>query len=198
MTDEQILQKLQSVLDDIHNEKTGIFRNESPMQKAKRGMELIKERNVSTEDGRFSVSGKEIYEEKLGDFMSCTGMTKVFLYAARNTGLDLKAVITTSVACLDAGKSNDGHVVPAVKMSDGQYHIFEPRCKSVRGDFLKMLKQPVKIGGTVFHVLNSIKDKPYEVIDIISQNDLEQIKTMRGIILKSRRKNIIKSNNHER
>ena len=189
MTDAQILKSLQEVLDDIHDEKNGIFRHLSPMQKANLGMQLIRERGVSAEDGRFSISGKEIYEQKLGDFMSCTGMTKVFLYAARNKGLDLKAIITTDVECLNAGKSNDGHVVPAVKMSDGQYHIFEPRCRSVKGDFQRMLQQPVKIGQNVFHVLPSIKDRPYEVIDIISQEELESIKTMNAIIEKSRRKN---------
>ena len=36
--------------------------------------------------------------------------------------------------------------------------------------------------------LNSIKDKPYEVIDIITAEQLEQIKTMDDIIEKSRRK----------
>ena len=126
-------------------------------------------------------------------------MTKVFLYAARNSGLDLKAVITTDVECLNKGQSNNGHVVPAVKMSDGQYHVFEPRCHNVMGrDFQRMLKQPVVIGKNVFHILNSIKDKPYEVIDIISGEELEQIKTMNTIIAKSRRKNFISAKNIER
>lgn len=74
-------------------------------------------------------------------------------------------------------------------MSDGKYHIFEPRAKNAMGkNFQKMLSQPVVIGENVFHILNSIKDKPYEVIDIITAEQLEQIKTMDDIIEKSRRK----------
>jgi hypothetical protein len=80
-------------------------------------------------------------------------------------------------------------VVPAVKMSDDQYHIFEPRAKNTMGqNFQRMLSQPVAVGENVFHILNSIKDKPYEVIDIITAEQLEQIKTMDDIIEKSRRK----------
>ncbi len=47
--------------------------------------------------------------------------------------------------------------------------------------------QPVAVGKNVFHILNSIKDKPYEVVDIITAEQLEQIKTMDDIIQKSRR-----------
>ena len=72
-------------------------------------------------------------------------------------------------------------------MSDGKYHIFEPCCYSVSGsDFRQMLKQPVAIGKNVFHILNSIKNTPYEVIDIIDGKALEQIKTMDAIIAVSR------------
>ena len=149
-------------------------------------------------DARFAISGKEAYEQKLGDILSCTGMTKVFLYAAKDSGLDLQAVIITDVECLNNGRSNNGHVVPAVKMSDGKYHIFEPRCYSVSGsDFRQMLKQPVAIGKNIFHILNSIKNTPYEVIDIIDGNALEQIKTMDAIIAVSRRKIIVPNNNKQ-
>ena len=50
-----------------------------------------------------------------------------------------------------------------------------------------MLSQPVAVGKNVFHILNSIKDKPYEVVDIITTEQLEQVKTMDDIIEKSRR-----------
>lgn len=189
MTDKEILESLQKVLDKIHNQTTGAFRN---AQKWVNGLTITRmaiTKGIPAYDVRFSISGKEFYEKKLGDLASCTGMTKLFLYAAQNSGLDLKAVITTEIDCLNAGKSNIGHVVPAVKMSDGKYHIFEPRCHNVmRHDFQKMLKQSVEIGKPVFHILNSIKDKPYEVIDIIDAVQLEQIKTMQDIIQKSRRK----------
>lgn len=189
MTDKEILESLQKVLNKIHDPDTGAFRHAKKFAKGITTTRLAITKGVSVKDVRFDISGKEFYEQRLGDLASCTGMTKLFLYAAKDSGLDLKAVITTEIDCLNAGKSNIGHVVPAVKMSDGQYHIFEPRCRNVMGqDFQRMLKQAVEIGKPVFHILNAIKDKPYEVIDIISGEGLEQIKTMDDIINKSRRR----------
>lgn len=188
MTDEKILESLQNVLNDIHNPETGIFRNYDQETRKRLLVDIAHDKSVPERDARFVLSGKEIYDEKLGDLVSCTGMTKVFLYVGRNTGLDLKAVITTEVECLNKEHSNQGHVVPAVKMSDGQYHIFEPRRRNVMTpDFQSMLKQPVQIGKNVFHIAKTIMDKPYEVIDIIDQDELEQITTMDDIIEKSRR-----------
>lgn len=189
MTDEQIIKAVQTVLDKIHNPESGIFQELNLEQKRKLEQELADKRNIDIRDVRFDLSGREIFEQRLGDLISCTGMTKVFLYIAQNSGLDLRAAITTEVDCLNNGHSNNGHVVPAVKMSDDQFHIFEPRAKNAQGaNFQKMLSQPVAVGKNVFHILNSIKDKPYEVVDIITTEQLEQIKTMDDIIEKSRRK----------
>lgn len=189
MTDSEILKILQQILDKIHDQKNGIF------CKINRGHrdEIIKQisvvKNIPIKDVRFNISGREIYEQKLGNLCSCTGMAKVTLYLAQNMGLDVRAVITTDVADLNNGHSNNGHVVPAVKMSDGEYHIFEPRCHDVSApEFQQMLKQPIKIGKNVFHILNNIKDKPYEVVDIIDIITLENIKTAGDIIKQSRRK----------
>lgn len=199
MTDDKILLSLQKVLDKIHDPKTGAFRNAGKWQKGLTTIFLSKIKGIDAYDVRFNISGKDFYKKRLGDLASCTGMTKLFLYAAKDSGLDLKAVITTEIDCLNAGKSNIGHVVPAVKMSDGKYHIFEPRCKNVKSQaFQNMLKQHVEIGKPVFHVLTQIKDKPYEVIDIINGDDLEKIKTGNEIRNKSRRKSIILQKNIER
>lgn len=186
MTDKEIVKSLQDILDKIHNTDTCIFQNLSPIEKQELEHKFAVIHNSTIRDVRFNLSGQEIFEQKLGDLISCTGMTKVFLYAAKNSRLDLKAVITTETECLNNGLSNNGHVVPAVKMSDGKYHIFEPRAKNAMGiNFQKMLSQPVVVGNNVFHILNSIKDKPYEVIDIITAEQLEEIKTMDDIIEKS-------------
>ena len=61
--------------------------------------------------------------------------------------------------------------------------------KTLGQNFQRMLSQPVAVGKNVFHILNSIKDKPYEVVDIITTEQLEQVKTMDDIIQKSRPKN---------
>ena len=191
MTDEQIIKALQTILDKIHNPESGIFQELNLEQKRILEQELADKRNIDIRDVRFALSGREIFEQRLGDLISCTGMTKVFLHMAKDSGLDLCAVITTETECLNNGHSNNGHVVPAVKMSDGQYHIFEPRTKNAYGaNFQKMLSQPVAVGKNVFHILNSIKDKQYEVVDIVTTEQLEKIKTMDDIIEKSRRKRI--------
>lgn len=190
MTDEQIIKILQSLLDKIHNPESGIFRGLNLEQKRNLEQELADNRNIDIRDVRFDLSGQEIFEQRLGELVSCTGMTKVFLHIAKNSRLDLTAVITTEAECLNNGHSDNGHVVPAVKMSDGQYHIFEPRARNAMGqNFQTMFSQPVAVGKNVFHILNSIKDKPYEVVDIITADELETIKTMDDIIQKSRRKN---------
>lgn len=189
MTDEQIVKSLQDILDKIHNVDTGIFQNLGLAEKQELEHKLAISHDTTIRDIRFTLSGQEIFEQKLGDLISCTGMTKVFLYAAKNSELDLKAVITTEKECLNNGFSNKGHVVPAVKLSDGQYHIFEPRARNAMGvNFQKMLSQSAAVGNNVFHILNSIKDKPYEIIDIITAEQLEKIKTMDDIIERSRRK----------
>ena len=189
MTDEQIVKSLQDVLDKIHDPDTGIFQNLSPSDKQELEHKLSITHSTTVRDVRFDLSGREIFEQRLGDLISCTGMTKVFLHMAKDSGLDLCAVITTEAECLNSGHSDNGHVVPAVKMSDSQYHIFEPRAKNAMGqNFQRMLSQPVAVGKNVFHILNSIKDKQYEVVDIITTEQLEQIKTMDNIIEKSRRK----------
>ena len=191
MTDEKIIESLQKILNEIHDPNSGIFRNSDPETRRQLVSSIAHEKSIPEQDVRFALSGKDIYDKKLGDLIFCTGMTKVFLYAARNSGLDLKAVITTDVEGLNRGYSNRGHVVPAVKMTDGQYHIFEPRRRNVTtADFQNMLKHPTQIGGTVFHIAaKSMIGRPYEVIDIIDGTELEKITTTSDIIEKSRRHN---------
>ena len=99
MTDTKILESLQAILNDIHNPQTGIFRNFDQETRKQMLVDIAHNKSIPERDARFSLSGKDIYEQKLGDLVSCTGMTKVFLYAARNSGLDLKAVITTEIDC---------------------------------------------------------------------------------------------------
>ena len=182
MTDKEILESLQKVLDEFH--KT--FRIDNKFKLAIKKTKIAVQKHVPIKDVPFTLSGQEIVEQRLNDIVACTGRTKAFLYLAKNSGLDLKAVLTTNVNHLDDGLNN--HTVPAIKLSDGKYHIFEPMCRSVKGDFIRMLRQPVVIGQNVFHVLNHIKNDSYKVMDIISADDLEQIKTLNDIIAKSRGK----------
>lgn len=50
------------------------------------------------------------------DTISCgTGMTKAFLEAGKNSGLDLKAVITVNKELLDKDETNNDHTGPCSK-----------------------------------------------------------------------------------
>lgn len=191
MTDEQIKKSLQKILDKLHDEKKGIFRHNSKLKNGIIKTQLALSRSIPIKDVPFNVSGKEIIEQKLGDIISCTGMTKAFLEAGKNSGLDLKAVITVNKELLDKGETNNDHTVPAVKMQDGQYHIIEPRCKYIdASNCRKLLSLPVKIGQQVFHILNSLKDQEYEVVAIIDQEELEKIKTLKDVENKNHRHNL--------
>ena len=65
-------------------------------------------------------------------------------------------------------------------------------CRFVDGqDFKRMLKQPVIIGQNVFHVLPSLTNDSYKVMDIVDATDLEKIKTLNDIIAKSRQNTAI-------
>ena len=183
MTDKEILESLQKVLDEFHKTFRGDNKFKLTVNKTKTAIQ----KHVPIKDVSFTLSGQEIVEQRLSDIVACTGRTKAFLYLAKNSGLDLKAVLTTNVNHLGDGLNN--HTVPAIKLSDGKYHIFEPMCRSVDGqDFKRMLKQPVIIGQNVFHVLNHIKNDSYKVMDIISADNLEQIRTLNDIVVKSRGK----------
>ena len=186
MTDKQILQSLQQILDKFHS----VFRGETKFKLAIRKTKTALSKHIPVKDVAFALSGQEIAEQKLADIVACTGRTKAFLYLAKDSGLDLKAVLTTNTKYLDTGNNN--HTVPAVKMSDGKYHIFDPMCRFVDGqDFKRMLKQPVIIGQNVFHVLPSLTNDSYKVMDIVDATDLEKIKTLNDIIAKNRQNTAI-------
>ena len=189
LIDDIIKQSLQKILNRLHDDKIGVFRHNSDLKNGILKTKLSLQRSVPLKDIKFNLSGQEILDQRLGDIISCTGLTKAFLAAAQNSGLDLKAVITVNKESLDKGERNKYHIVPAVKMSDGKYHIIEPRCKSINGDCAKLLTQPVTIGQDVFHVLNSTKDKPYEIIAILSREELEQIKSLKAIKARNQRSN---------
>ena len=192
MTDEQIKLSLQKILNKLHDNKHGIFRHNSKIKNGIIKTQLALLRSIPIKDVPFNVSGDEIIEQKLGDIISCTGITKAFLAAGKNSGLDLKAVITVNKKSLDKGETNNDHIVPAVQMQDGQYHIIEPRCKYIDSpNCQKLLSQPIKIGQEVFHILNNLKDQAYEVVAIINQAELEKIKTLKDVENKNHRPNFI-------
>lgn len=189
LTDDIIKQSLQEILNRLHDEKIGIFKNDSDLKNGILKTKLSLKHSIPLKDVKFYVSGQEILNQQLGNIVSCTGLTKAFLAAGQNSGLDLKAVITVNKESLDKGERNNDHIVPAVRMSDGKYHLIEPRCKSINGDCAKLLAQPITIGQEVFHVLNSMKDTPYEVVAILSREELEQIKSLKMIEARNQRPN---------
>ena len=182
MTDAEIKQSLQQILNRLHDSKSGIFQHNSNFKNGTIKLKHALSRGIQTKDVPFNVSGNDILEQKLGDIISCTGMTKAFLAAGKDSGLDMRAVITVNKDALDKGITNDDHVVPAVKMSDGNYHIIEPRARYIDGaDSAKLFSTPIEIGKDVFHILPSMKGQPYEVVAIITPDELEKIKSLNDI-----------------
>lgn len=199
MTDTEIKQSLQKILDRLHDSKQGIFKNDSKFKNGALKLKYSISRGIQPHDVPFNVSGDEILTHRLGDIISCTGMTKAFLAAGEHSGLDLVAVITVNTDALNKGITNDDHVVPAVKMSDGQYHIIEPRCRCIDvNDCAKLLSVPVKIGQNVFHILPSMKGQVYEVVSIIAPDELEKIKSLDDIKKRNHRPEFRHPSGHER
>ena len=119
LIDDIIKQSLQKILNRLHDNKIGVFRHNSDLKNGILKTKLSLQRSVPLKEIKFNLSGQEILDQRLGDIVSCTGLTKAFLAAAQNSGLDLKAVITVNKESLDKGERNKYHIVPAVKMSDG-------------------------------------------------------------------------------
>lgn len=182
ITDEQIKQKLQGILDQLHQPDSGIFDSEKQTNKESEIEQIGKNKNLGHDTKReatFALSGQEIIDGKYGLIVGCVGKAKAFLAAARDSGLDMRAVITTSVQTLSNPGSDqpfDGHVVVAVKLSDGKYHMFDPAHRQ-----LEFLTQPAIVGKTCNHFIPGQEKEPYKIMQIISADELETIKTQTDI-----------------
>jgi len=182
MTDKQIKQKLQEILDQLHQPDSGIFDSKKQTNKEYEIEQIGVNKNLGHDtkrDATFALSGQEIIDGKYGLIVGCVGLAKAFLSATRNSGLDMRAVITTSVQTLSNPDSNqpfNGHVVTAVKLSDGQYHMFDPAHRQ-----LEFLTQPAIVGKTCTHFISGQENEPYQITQIISADELETIKTQPDI-----------------
>lgn len=182
ITDEQIKQKLQGILDQLHQPDSGIFDRKKQTNKESEIEQIGKNKNLGRDtkrDATFALSGQEIIDGKYGLIVGCVGNAKAFLAAARNSGLDMRAVITTSVQTLFNPSSDqpfNGHVVVAVKLSDGVYHMFDPAHRQ-----LEFLTQPAIVGKTCNHFIPGQEKEPYQIMQIISADELETIKTQNDI-----------------
>ena len=191
MTDEQIKQTLQQILDQLHQPDSGIFDNEKQGNEAFEIEQIGINKNLGRDtqrDATFALSGQEIIDGKYGMIVGCVGRAKAFLAAARDSGLDMKAVITTSVQTLSNPDPNQpfmGHVVVAVKMSDGQYHMIDPAHRQ-----LQFLKQPAIVGETCTHFISGQENELYKIMQIISADELETIKTQTEIQNRSLKQSI--------
>ena len=133
--------------------------------------------DAQKKDGKFSLSGEQIVNGHFASYVGCVGLTKAFLYAARDSGLELRAVITTRTDDLEKG--NNGHVVPAVKMHDGKFHMFDPRPNPKRDGF-QFLTQTAEVGKTCTH--DALKlDGEYKIMEILMPDELETITTQTAI-----------------
>ena len=125
MTDKEILDKVDVVLKEL-DEFAGKI--DSDMKKMSRPeyMEKYTEKNTQ----HFAFSAQEIYDNKIPfKVIGCTGIAKLFSFFARQKGLpqDVFFIVpTVKIDDLINGEHLNGHQIAAVKLSDGQYHLFDP------------------------------------------------------------------------
>ena len=206
MTDNEIKTKLQEILTRMHAPGTGAFDSSQPRKNLfafKTGTVMMQphndpevtERRIldAKKNATFTLSGQEIIEGHFASYVGCTGLAKAFLYAARDSGLDLRAVITTRADDLEHGAH--GHVLPAVKMSDGKYHMIEPRIFDRQTKKVNMIEQPAIVGTNCRHVLRNLENTDYRIMKIITADQLEEIKTQAAIKAHSRQTTITSNNN---
>lgn len=195
MTDKQIIATVRKILDVLHDPDEGFnaFRKELRNKKlseseyaqaiidkqyelaAKYG--LTKESNDT--EVKFRLSGKDIMDSHL--YVSCGQAAKAFCYVnsqlPKEEQLDLRVLFSTDIEHLIDAR--EGHTLPCVQLSDGKWHAIEPQIRPEKD------KQPgfnfvcddVKVGGEIWHQLESIKQKgrPYQITKIVTPK--EQLKT---------------------
>ena len=194
-TDEQIIATIRKILDVLHDPSTGFnaFRKELREQNlnkdefeqriADKEYELAAKYGLTRENNRseiiFRLSGKDVMDSHL--YVSCGQAAKAFCYVnsqlPKEEQLNLKVLFSTDIEHLIDAK--EGHTLPCVKLSDGKWHAIEPQIQPEKN------KQPgfqfvcddVKVGGEIWHQLESIKEKgrPYLITKIVTPE--EQVTT---------------------
>lgn len=133
--------------------------------------------NAEEKNKKFSLSGKEIIEQK-PNYIGCLGIAKGALYLINtNTNIEAFALITSEKECYHNRKNGldctfNGHVILAIKGNDNYYYALDPQSKSL--DFYS--KQSLHEGSYLYHPLFD-KDKklPYLITHILSARELEKI-----------------------
>jgi hypothetical protein len=190
-TDEQIIATIRKILDVLHDPDKGFnaFRKELRSKKlsekeyedaiidkqyeiaAKYG--LTKENNES--EVKFRLSGKDVMDNHL--YVSCGQAAKAFCYVnsqlPKEEQLDLKVLFSTDIEHLiDA---MEGHTLPCVQLSDGKWHAIEPQIQpdKTKQPGFEFVCDDVKVGGEIWHQLESIKKKgrPYQITKIVTPEE---------------------------
>lgn len=197
MTDKEIKATVKKILEKLQDPKTGWNSRREELRRKYRGNEytrakqellfkVAKERaeirgvsfdDMDDNDIIFSLTGEDVVEKYF--INSCNQTAKGFCYmhdkmvkAGEIKPLDLKIMMSTDMDYLVSGQS--GHALPCVKMSDGKYHAFDPQIQLEKEHpDVQFINSEIKVGNTIYHLLEQIKDKPYKIMAIMPWKEYE-------------------------
>lgn len=192
MTDDQIIATVRKILDVLHDPDVGFnaFRKELRKQNLTKDeyeqcivdkeYELAAKygitKQASRDEVKFRITGQDVMESHL--YVSCGQAAKAFCYVhdklVKNGEikhpLNLRVLLSTDVEHLIDGMA--GHTLPCVKMSDGKWHAIEPQIQPKKGEYpgFQFVCDDVKVGGDIWHLLESIKkqNRPYRIMKIVT------------------------------
>ncbi len=197
MTDEEIKATIEKILLKLQDPKTGWNSRREELRRKYKGNEyarakqellfkVAKERaetrgvsfdDMDDNDITFSLTGEDVVEKYF--INSCNQVAKGFCYmhdkmvkAGEIKPLDLQIMMSTDMDYLVSAQF--GHALPCVKMSDGKYHAFDPQIQLSKGHpDVQFINSEIKVGNTIYHLLEQIKGKPYKIMAIMSWKEYE-------------------------
>ncbi len=135
--------------------------------------EEYKNKHNLPKDFNFSLSAEDIIKDEIPyKVIGCTGLAKLFVYYAKQIGLECSIVFTAKVEDLMNKKRIDGHQLISVKFENKEEIIFDPQESSLKPILFD--NNGMYIHNNTPHIITAKQDG--EKINLIkSYDDLEQI-----------------------
>ena len=158
MIDDKRIKIIKKILSILHNYKPNKSRKE-----------MLDMHRGSHDDKLFAITGKEIHDAQRG--FSCEHVAKAFVYEnsllPKDEQLDIKIMVSTHPDHLIDSMAN--HTLPCIRMGDYNYYAIDPQVRDVD---LPMIKTPIKVGGTIKHIIGGLKNEPkYKIMALLDWTD---------------------------